>query len=161
MSELAKLLKQFRSQVGWNATEAAKRLAITPQYLSRIENGAQIPSLQLLEQMISDYVITTEDANLLREIAGYESAPRPTASSPTTITQNMEVKINAENTPVYFSNALFVSSDPYGIVIDAGQKVGPSNQIQIVSRLGISLEHAEKLSEALSVHIKNLKKLEN
>ncbi|HSW79798.1 MAG TPA: helix-turn-helix transcriptional regulator [Candidatus Saccharimonadales bacterium] len=156
MNKTSSILRDFRSRTGWSATEAAKRLSITPQYLSRCETGSQIPSSELLEKMIRAYSIPLEDAIMLRDAAGYEQRPTNLVPSPTS-SQNMQVMLDEAAVPVLFSDVVLVTSDPHGIIISAGQK-NFADQIHIVSRTGLSLEHAEKLYAVLAMHISNLKK---
>jgi transcriptional regulator with XRE-family HTH domain len=157
------LIKRLRLARGWTAAEAADKLKITPQHLSRIENGKQKPTKILLETMVSLYDIPQEDAELLRRRAGMAEEGPPELSQAGSSQSNMQpdqvsmIKVDALKTPVLYTNALFVSSDDYGITIDAGSRVGPSNEIQIVSRIGFSLEHAVRIREALDIHIKKLK----
>lgn len=164
MKNIGTALRRARLLLGWSATEAAKRFTITPQYLSRIEKGVQVPSDSLLERMIQFYQIPPVEAELLRRTAGHTDQPAALATSPTARIEparadagSPQIQIDPLKTPVLYTNAMFVSSDDFGIVIDAGQKVGPTNGIQVVSRMGLSLQHAVKLREALESHIKLLR----
>jgi uncharacterized protein YfcZ (UPF0381/DUF406 family) len=37
-----------------------------------------------------------------------------------------------------------MTSHEFGIVVDFGQKIGPTNETKIVSRVGMSRDHAKK-----------------
>lgn len=63
------------------------------------------------------------------------------------------VSLPESKADVLFSDAAMVTSSPFGVVIDFGQKVGPTNNVRIVSRIGLSREHVEKLLEVLKNHI--------
>ncbi len=165
---LNEILKQLRMSRGLSAGEAARDLSITPQHLSRIENGHQTPSAILIERMITEYEAPPEDAEVLRVLAGYAPAPtrnlptvsRATSSGPSTQVEqlsNIEFPAPKDVNPVLYTNALLISSDNFGIVIDVGQKTGASDKVRIVSRVGLSLPHAEQLYDALGTHIKKLK----
>ncbi len=153
-------LRRMRISKGWNASQAAKNLSISPQHLSRIENGKQAPSSSLLELMIDKYQIPLEDAQLLRgDIFEPASSSKTAESAPVRpVVEIPSMKLDPLKTPIQYTNALSVSSDSFGIVIDAGQRVVTSQDIQIVARIGFSLEHAVKIREALDEHIKKLQK---
>lgn len=55
-----------------------------------------------------------------------------------------KVNLNPDTTPVLYTDNVFMTSNDFGIVIDFGQKMGPTNETKIVSRLGMSREHAKK-----------------
>jgi hypothetical protein len=59
------------------------------------------------------------------------------------------VSVNLDNTPILFTDNIFITTNEDGLVLDIGQKVGSSNQIRIVSRIGMSREHAKKLVQKL------------
>lgn len=60
-------------------------------------------------------------------------------------TQNQQkVNLNPEKTPILYTDNVFMTSHEFGIVIDFGQKLGPTTDTQIVSRIGMSREHAKK-----------------
>ncbi len=64
--------------------------------------------------------------------------------------QNTDQKVNLNpiSTPILYSDNIYMTSHEFGIVIDFGQKMGPTNDTHIVSRIGMSREHAKKfLSE--------------
>jgi hypothetical protein len=55
-----------------------------------------------------------------------------------------KVNLNPESTPVLYTDSIFMTSNEFGIVIDFGQKLGPTDETRIVSRVGMSREHAKK-----------------
>jgi transcriptional regulator with XRE-family HTH domain len=158
----------MRLDRGLTALKVAEQLSITPQHLSRIENGAQAPSRLLLEDMIGFYHLATEDADALRASFGYPtqlsrdpqrmSMPGGAKFLSTGAASPPVLKLDPIKTPVYFSNAIAISSDELGLVIDAGQKVASSNEIQVLGRIGLNLEHAALLHEHLGAHIKKLRR---
>lgn len=58
--------------------------------------------------------------------------------------QQMSVNINLDTTPILYTDNVFMTTNEDGIVFDFGQKLGPSNTMRIVSRIGMSREHAKK-----------------
>lgn len=85
--------------------------------------------------------------------------------------QNMEKKVqpnaglqvNMPAIPVLYTDSCFVSATDFGIVFDFAQTVGPTNQQNVVARVGMSREHAEAVVKVLSqkladTRLDNLKK---
>lgn len=58
--------------------------------------------------------------------------------------EEQNVNLNPETTPVQYTDNIFMSSNEFGIVIDFGQKIGPTHNTQITSRIGMSREHAKR-----------------
>lgn len=65
----------------------------------------------------------------------------------TDIAQNpqMQVSINLDTTSILYTDSVAMTTNPDGVVLDIMQRVGPSNQVRIVARIGMSREHAKKL----------------
>lgn len=64
--------------------------------------------------------------------------------------QPMNVNLDAKQTPIYYTDNLFITSNEDGVVIDVGQRIASTNQVQIVARIGMSREHAKKFVDVLS-----------
>ena len=62
----------------------------------------------------------------------------------------ISISINLDTTPIYYTDNIHISTNPDGVVMDIIQRVGPTNQARIVSRIGMSREHAKKFSQELS-----------
>jgi transcriptional regulator with XRE-family HTH domain len=155
-------LKKIRLQAGLTAIEAAKLLSITPQYLSKIENGKQIPSESLLLNMTRAYKLETNDAQLLLQKYDYMNSPHDAqfhqSGGDQEVTTVSNIKVDASKVPVLYTDALFITSNAYGISVDIGQKLASTNEIQIVSRVAFSLKHAEDIYKLLGDHIEMLRR---
>ena len=55
-----------------------------------------------------------------------------------------KVNLNPDTTLVMYTDNIYMTSHEFGIVVDFGQKIGPTNETKIVSRVGMSREHAKK-----------------
>lgn len=64
--------------------------------------------------------------------------------------QPIEVSVNPDTTPVLYTDNIQMAANEDGVVLDVGQRLGASNQVRIVSRVGMSREHAKKLVKALN-----------
>jgi hypothetical protein len=63
--------------------------------------------------------------------------------------QGFQVNVNLDTTPILYSDNILMSTNEYGLVLDICQKIGPTNQLRIVSRVGMSREHAKKMLSEL------------
>jgi len=72
------------------------------------------------------------------------------ADNKTKNNQEMAVNINLDNTPIYYTDSVYITANPDGVVFDVLQKLGNTNQARIVSRVGMSREHAKKFAAELS-----------
>ena len=59
------------------------------------------------------------------------------------------LNINAQTTPVFFSDHIQMTISENGIVFDVGQRILNTNQIAVVARFGINREHAKRLLKSL------------
>jgi hypothetical protein len=62
---------------------------------------------------------------------------------------NVSVNVNLDTTPILYTDNIFMTANEDGIVLDVGQKVGGSQQLRIVSRIGMSRSHAKKFLKEL------------
>lgn len=59
-------------------------------------------------------------------------------------TQDLEVSVNFDTTPIFYTDNISMTSNENGIVLDILQRVGNTNKVRIVSRIGMSRTHAKK-----------------
>lgn len=62
----------------------------------------------------------------------------------------LEININLDTTPVLYTDNIIMTSNEDGVVLDVCQKIGNTNKARIVSRIGMSKEHAKKFIEHMS-----------
>ena len=60
--------------------------------------------------------------------------------------QNISVSVNLDNTPILYTDNVMISISDEGVVLDVTQKLVSSNQVRIVSRIGMSRTHAKKFA---------------
>ena len=61
----------------------------------------------------------------------------------------VQISVNLDSTPVLFTDNINMTVNPDGIVLDIMQRLGPTNQVRFVSRIGMSREHAKKFLKKL------------
>lgn len=56
---------------------------------------------------------------------------------------DVAVNVNLDTTPVLYTDNVFMTTNEDGIVLDICQKLGSTNQVRIVARVGMSRSHAK------------------
>ncbi len=64
--------------------------------------------------------------------------------------QEISVDINPETTPIMYTDSISMTANQDGLVLDVMQRVGNTNKARVVSRIGMSREHAGKFATELS-----------
>jgi len=64
--------------------------------------------------------------------------------------QGVAINLNLDTTPILYTDNVLMTVNEDGIVLDIAQKVGSTNQARIVSRIGMSRNHAKKFVKELS-----------
>lgn len=64
--------------------------------------------------------------------------------------QGIGFNLNVETTPILYTDNVRMTTSPMGVVLAFGQTVDTSNQVKIVSRIGMSREHAQIFLNELS-----------
>lgn len=63
--------------------------------------------------------------------------------------EQFSINVNLDTTPILYTDNIFMVSNEDGLVFDVGQKLGTTNQIRIVARIGMSRNHAKKFLKEL------------
>lgn len=64
--------------------------------------------------------------------------------------KKLKVNLNPEQTPALYVDTIFMNVSDDGVTLDMCQKIGNGQEIQVVSRVGMSKEHAAKFVKKLS-----------
>lgn len=62
----------------------------------------------------------------------------------------LKINLNPESVNILYTDTIFMNVNDDGVTFDICQKVGKSNQMQVVSRIGMSRVHAAKFVKKLS-----------
>lgn len=63
--------------------------------------------------------------------------------------KQVKMSVNLDKTPVLYTDNINMNANPDGVVLDVVQRLGPTNQAHIVTRIGMSREHAKKFVDKL------------
>lgn len=152
--KLGETLRQIRTDRNVGGLKAvANELGIDYSNLSKVENGYIKPSRNLLDKLIAFYEIPASEASQLYYWAGeregvtfkLEEPKQPQPMKPNAYAGN-QVAI-PENNPVLYAGAVYMDASPFGVVFNFAQQVGPTNNLVVVSRIGMSNEHAKAMCE--------------
>jgi hypothetical protein len=64
-------------------------------------------------------------------------------------TGEMAVNVNLDTTPIFYTDNVIITVNPDGVVLDVTQRLANTNQIRVVSRVGMSREHGKKFAGEL------------
>jgi len=146
----------------------SKSTDISVSYLSRLEKGDFKPSLKVLTKIFSFYDLDSSEVALIERLAGYwrpqggdwkvsqtregvgkvDSQPseeKISSGKP----GGVEVELKVDQTPILYTDSMFVTTNDFGVVFTAAQSMGPVPKHRVVARLGMSKAHAEKFAEVL------------
>jgi len=132
-------LKFARQQLKESLAEVSGAVEIDERTLSRIENGQQRPSEDVLLLLITHLNLEDAEATSLWELAGYEDDD---------VEQQMIAPYNSDMRVIYTDMAHVIVND-YGVVMNFMQGNVSSGQLAGVARVGMSKEHAQHVLEML------------
>jgi hypothetical protein len=61
----------------------------------------------------------------------------------------VSVNVNLDTTPILYTDNIFMTTNSDGVILDICQKLGSTNTVRIVARVGMSREHAKKVAAQL------------
>lgn len=64
--------------------------------------------------------------------------------------QQLNINLNPTTTPILYTDAVIMNTNEDGVTFDVCQKVGSTNQVQVISRVGMSRDHAKKFAKKLT-----------
>lgn len=154
---LGSKLKYLREKSRESLAEVSGALEIDIDTLNEIEQGKSRPNEDTLLMLITHFSVNDEEATKLWELAGFESAKNMTGvmnegDKPIVMVLPMDARI-------VYSDLVHVVVNNYGVVMNFMQGSGPGSQPLAISRIGMSIEHAQSvlkvLQETLDQHQKS------
>lgn len=61
----------------------------------------------------------------------------------------VNLNVNLDTTPILYTDSIFMTTNPDGVVLDITQRLGSTNQARIVARVGMSRDHAKRFVSEL------------
>lgn len=153
-AKIGKVIKSYRLAADESVEDLSGAVEVEPQFIFEVESGKKVPSEDILALIVNHFQIQPDEAVELFEIAGYE-APKMEEDLPD---EEKEKQINVNlpsDKPILYTDRVHVVSNNYGVVLNFIQGVGPNGPAQVVSRVGMSHEHAKSVIEVLKKSIDN------
>ena len=125
--------------------EVSGAVEIEVETLNKIEQGMTRPSEDILLLLISHFGVKEDEATRLWELASYDRQPLGSLdpdAGPSLLVAPADARIT-------YTDMTHTVVNDYGVVINFMQSNGPNGQPMIVSRLGMSREHAQSMLEIL------------
>ena len=140
--KFGQVLHSLRRKYHSTKNELCGSLEISEEYLAALELGTERPSEDLIELMISHFALDDNLADNLWILAGYplerlEDVTVQIAQMPIS-----ELKIS-------YTDMVHISVNNFGVVLNFMQNMSPNNQPMVVSRLGMSKEHAKSVADLI------------
>lgn len=130
--------------------EVSGAVEIDVTNLADMEKGVRRPSEDILMLLISYFAVGEDDAVKLWELAGYDApAADMDAEHEHTSTIVQPVIVVPLDARIVYTDNLQIEETKYGLTITFLQGGGVQGKTMPVSRVGMSREHAEQLSQTL------------
>lgn len=146
-------LRKLREAAHESIGEVSGAVEIDSETLAKIEAGEQRPEEDVLMLLLSHFKVSDQESVKFWELAGY-GQDEPKQSVQEQLQQIMMV-LPFDNR-VAFSDTAHVFGNANGVVVTFGLSAG-NVQPQTVSRIGMSVEQATKLSKLLTRIVHNAK----
>lgn len=145
---LGNRLKRMREKFQESLAEVSGAVEIDVDTLSNIELGKEKPSEDILLLLISHFGIKEDEATNLWELADYGMTPAQLTDNETALART-PVVVLPNDARIVYTDVVHVTVNRHGVVMNFLQEGGPNSQPLIVSRVGMSREHAESILEVL------------
>lgn len=143
-------IKFLREQWQQTLSEVSGTLEIEEASLIEIEAGKSLPPGDVLDMLISHFLLTEDQAQDLRDLVEDQNDQTSEAlinGLEDFLTKQVVMYMPVDGKVVYTDNMQATVND-YGVILEFMQRTGPG-QPSVVSRIGMSRDHAEKIIEVM------------
>lgn len=143
-------LKFLREQWQQTIQDVCESLEIDEKTLRSFESGKRLPTPEVLDMLISHFLLTEDQAQDLRELAEdqHAAAQDSTNVSPEDLLAKQLVMFMPIDSRVVYTDSMQATVTDNGVMLQFMQQAS-NGQSTPVSRVGMSREHAEKVIEVL------------
>ena len=156
---LGRFLKTMRQRVQESLGETSGAVEIAVEQLDRFERGAEVPSEDILLLLISHFNLHDDEAVKIWELAGYDSRGQVFGDDDSTddergryterVPHAAHVMLLALDNRILYVNGAEIVTDANGVVLNFTQNDSNGQSPASVSKVGMSYEQAEQLSQIL------------
>ncbi len=147
---LGRYLKQLRVNLQESLAEVSGAVEVDPSQLSDIELGVKRPSEDILLLLISHFSIKEDEAVRVWELAEFDKTSLSGGESTNDSFVKGTAIVSPDELKISYTDMVHVSVNNYGVIMNFMQGSGPGNQPIIVSRVGMSKEHARSVLDVLT-----------
>lgn len=145
-------LKFLREQWQQSVRDVSGTLEIDEKLLKAIESGKTLPEIELLDMLISHFLLTEDQADDLRDLAELSQKDSNDTTFPTgledLLTKQIVMYVPLDNRVVY-TDGMHANVNDHGVILQFMQQAPNGQQPNVVSRVGMSREHAERIIQVL------------
>jgi len=147
--KLGQVIRSYRLAADKSIEDLSGAVEVDPKFIANLEKGDAKPPEDILALIINHLDIEENEADELWQLAGYQLDNQVEGKNMNK-DDNQTVNINLpEDLPILYTDMVNVVSNKYGIVFNFVQGVGPNGQPTVVSRVGMSHDHAKSVLEVL------------
>lgn len=148
-------LKFLREQWQQSVSDVCNTLEIDEKMLRAFESGKIAPPNEVLDMLISHFLLTEEQAQDLRDLAGdsRDDADAGLAGAMEDMINKQLVMFMPVDTRVVYTDSMQATVSEGGVIMQFMQQSGNGQSIPI-SRVGMSRQHAERVIAVLQDTLK-------
>jgi DNA-binding XRE family transcriptional regulator len=153
---LGSRLKFLREQWQQTVQDVSGTLEIDESTLLAIESGMTLPAKELLDMLISHFLLTEDQAQDLHDLAEsqLDQAGEALSSGIEDMLMKQVVMYLPVDNKVVYTDTMHATVNDHGVTLQFMQTPASGHQPVGVSRVGMSREHAEKVIEVLQNTLK-------
>jgi transcriptional regulator with XRE-family HTH domain len=148
--KLGQVIRSYRLAADKSIEDLSGAVEVDAKFITDLEKGQTKPPEDILALIINHLDIEETEADELWELAGYQVESQNDGAKMTKSDDNQTMNINLpDDLPILYTDMVNVVSNKYGVVFNFVQGVGPNGQPTVVSRVGMSHDHAKSVLEVL------------
>lgn len=149
-------LKFLREQWQQSLKEVSTTLEIDEKTLRAFETGKIAPPVELLDMLISHFLLTEDQAQDLRDLAEdqKEELEGGIPITPEDMLSRQLVMFLPIDNKVVYTDSMHATVNEHGVILQFMQQTGNGLPVPI-SKVGMSLNHAERVIEVLQNTLKH------
>lgn len=157
-------IKAFRVAANETVEDVSDALEVETKLIGEIESGGLQPSVDILENLISHFSLRDKEATRLWELAGYQKSFIEEFFVDSNLDgpdESLELPIpRMDGKDILYTDMVHIITNKFGVVINFVQGVNSSGEPKIISKIGMSKEHAKFIADALLKSLERLEKKE-
>lgn len=155
LKELGVALKAYRVAAEESVSDLAEAIELSEDVIKRTETGLQKPSLEMIELIGRHYSLREPEISRLVELAGHSAEDFSFDLAPADIDlRKLSEDYDVLFAPVLYTDMVNVVSNHHGVTINFVQKGNGEDKPVVISRVGMSHEHAKSILKVLAESIK-------